>query len=263
MIGQFDSIRPLVYSALISFAPCALFSQNTSPRGRIEFSIQYQPQTNWLLNPNDYNAYKEKDYTVHYTLNNAGVSLGLYSKEFAGISVGFIYSNQGQRFINRVFVTGDLVEKYSTWTNLSYFKIPLLFSYKADPTAIVSSSKGSGKHRYFFFEFGPQLCLLKGATFSKRGQKLVLSNDLGTEISHETFFRPRNIELVVGLGGNFKISERIVFQFLFRFDYSLNDIENKMSTLNGSRFYPINRLATNTGTAGIQLGLGYKVYTVR
>lgn len=218
-------------------------SINVNAQVSFDVSPFWLPQTNWLLNENDYNASRELDYALSYSLENAGLLVGLqFSKSNIGFELGGLYSKQGQRYLHRLsFENGGPLEFNST-TELVYLKFPLLFSYK--------SNDRNENRLGFYAQLGPQFSWLLSA-------KSDLDNPSGLEEVTDAY-EQFNIDLVLGVGGIFSLTEYIGIFTVLRFDYSLNDIEQKNIIINSESYFNADRLATNAVTVGLATGLQFR-----
>lgn len=245
-------IRQLL--ALASFylflsIPTSLKAQE---KGRFILSANWHPQTNWLVNENDYDAFKERDYVLDYSVVNYGACIGFITKNHVGLYSGIIYSEQGQTYLDRTVSNGLVTNEVESQTKLTYLKIPLLFRYCGDPGYTAGGSKK--KKSRLIFELGPQWSMLQEARFFEDGSLIQLQEPIGKTVDAEEAFNRNNLDLVIGLGTNFRITRHLYFVLVARFDYSLNDVENKDFIYQGSHFYPVDRLGTRAGTFGLNLG---------
>ncbi len=208
-----------------------------------EFTPIWLPQTNWLVNSDDYNAGASLDYQLTYSLRNVGASLGIRLASNIGIEGGFIFSQQGQKYIHVQEDEMGGIDKFTTEVKLDYHKIPILFFYK------------SPKRFGGIVKLGAQLSYLRGVNYLRQGKELLFSDSQGNSFDLQAAYAKRNIDLVIGYGPILNINSNLAFYTLFRLDYSLNDIENKTIQLEDSFFFNEFRLATNAATFGVEVGV--------
>ena len=208
-----------------------------------EFTPLWLPQTNWLVNSDDYNAGASLDYQLAYSLKNVGALLGIRLASNIGIEGGFIFSQQGQKYVHVQEDEMGAIDKYTTEVKLDYHKIPILFFYK------------SPKRFGGIVKLGAQLSYLQSVNYFRQDKELFFSDAQGNSFDLQAAYAKRNIDLVVGYGPIINLNSNLAFYTLFRLDYSLNDIENKTTPLGDSFFFNEFRLATNAATLGVEVGV--------
>ncbi len=85
-----------------------------------------------------------------------------------------------------------------------------------------------------------------------------------TNITPINLYKTVTIDGVAQVGAGFNLTNHLVFTTMFRFDYGFEDVENKdamISYLGGpsTHFYSTDRQATHNATAGLLVGLNFKL----
>ncbi len=166
--------------------------------------LQTAFQISLICNSNDFDTGGDLDFDGTYTYA-AGVDLGYKFKPACGIQTGFIYSKQGQNYRT----ANNVHANYKT--ELSYYKIPVLFNYYIRPE----------KKWSFIAQAGLQLSLLSEAKSSRENVFNYYSANLKDV---KSYYSSYSIDLVVGIGIQYSI-KKLKLHLLLRPDYSLSDIE--------------------------------------
>lgn len=161
-------------------------------------------QATLICNADDFDTGGELDFdpTYHYA---AGFDLGYRFNGRYGIQSGFMFSRQGQNYIT----ANNVHANYKT--ELSYYKIPLLFCYHLKPEKKLS----------LFVQGGLQLSLLSEAMSSRENVFFYYSAKLEDV---KTYYSSYTIDFVLGLGLQYRLNNWKI-NVLIRPDYSLSDIE--------------------------------------
>jgi hypothetical protein len=234
------------------------------------FGIRYEPEFSALMNKNDGNAGPALNYTSHFTYLNFGVGATYNINKNMGLTVDVLFSREGQNFtgnfnetkpdpatyssvvatqafLNNLVITGD----YAAKAELNFIKLPVMFLFSTDNTKLV----------YFTFSAGPQLNILYNVAQEVNHVDRDYPN---TNITPIDLYKPVTINGVLELGAECNISSHIVLSANARIDYGFEDVENKnvMVSYYGapqSAFYSPNRNATHNATAGLLIGVDYKL----
>lgn len=233
---------------IFSFFSTAIFGQTS-----ITTDVFWSPQTYRILNDRDINNFRYTQVPLEY--KSGGIALGIYSKKNGiGIETGFIYSPQGQKYDSTgINFLGSGIDSL-TQIKLDYIKIPILFKYRSDTK---NTSTGSGIN----FFVGAQVSILNDVKWKSGKTELNLydSNFQSINLKNAYIYKPK-VDLVLGLGYVYSLSEHLGVTSFIRFDYSLIDIENKDFILPSQNpFYPDNRLASSAYTLSLGIGLSYTI----
>jgi len=236
----------------------------------LEFGIRYEPEFSVLMNSNDANASPALNYVSHFTYFNFGIGATCNVNKNIGLAVDVLLSREGQNFegnfnaspynsatyssvvnkqifLNNLDVNGD----YAARAELNFIKLPIMLSLSTDNTQPI----------YFSFLVGPQINFLYNVAQEVNHTDEDYPN---TNITPIDLYKAVTIDGVVELGAAFNLSAHMVLSARLRFDYGFEDVENKnvMISYNGdtpTRFYDANREATHNATAGLLVGLNFKL----
>src|SRR5688572_179494 len=154
--------------------------------------------TTWLANTNISDRGDELDFAVTFG-GSVGLE-GIYSfSENAGISLGFLYSGQNQKYTGEF---GD--EEFETKVRMRYLDIPLLLR--------LTSSSGT------YFEIGPQFGFLMSA--EEEAEFLGESETADTK----EHFNSTNVAAVLGFGVDIDVTESVIITTGLRLGYGFSDV---------------------------------------
>jgi len=251
--------------ALPLFA-CAI----TADAQSFQLGIRYEAEFSALMNSNDAGAGPALNYASHFTYLNFGIG-GMYNiNKNMGVAIDFLLSREGQNFtgnfangqfnsatyaqvvsdqayLNNLVVAGN----YAAKAELNFIKIPVMFSLTTDNTAPI----------FLSFKVGPQINSIYNVA------QEVNHTDEGypnTNITPIELYKTVTLDGVAEIGLGFNLSAHWVLSTQLRFDYGFEDVENKdvmVSYNNGpsQRFYSSDRQSTNNATAGLLVGLDFKL----
>jgi len=256
-------LRISVIVLLCSFA-------SISKAQSLEIGIRYEPEYSTLVNKNDANAGPELSYVNHYTYFNFGIG-GVYSfNNNLGLAVDVLFSREGQdyngnfdgktpdpatyaavvstqAFLNKLIITGD----YAARAEQNYIKLPVMLSLTTDNTMPI----------FFTVLIGPQINFLYNVAQEVNHTDYNYPN---SNITPFGLYKPITVDGVLALGIGLNLTPHLVLSARARFDYGFEDIENKdaMVSYYGAapvRFYSANRQETHNATAGLLIGLDFKI----
>jgi opacity protein-like surface antigen len=199
---------------------------NVQAQQGFSFSVKAAPQMSWLQNQND-NDNSQLDIKPLFG-SSFGLGAGYNFTPNLGIGLDVLYSMQGSKYEAN---GAEFKQK------VDYVKVPLLFTYTSNPSAMVS----------FFSKVGPQLSFLTNSKLTNGdGDKII--EDMNERYEKVTFGG------VANAGAQFRLSQNIFLTTGLRFDYDFTNAEDKNYNL-----YPAGREATHNMTAGLEVGLKYKL----
>jgi hypothetical protein len=142
---------------------------------------------------------------------------------------------------------GDYVAK----AELNYIKLPIMLSLTSDNT----------RSLFFTLLVGPQLNFLANVAQEVNHTDLEYPN---SNIKPIDLYKAITFDGVLALGGAYNLTSKLVFSARLRFDYGFEDVEKKdvMVSYSGAapiHFYSTERAATHNVTAGLLLGLDFKL----
>jgi len=200
-------------------------------------------QNTWLINETDSDA-----GSVAYvsTWGSAfGLALRYNFAPGAGIGVDILRSDQGQR---REFRSGGMATGEFDF-DLTYLKIPVLFTFTSDP------EKGA----MFYGNIGPQFSLLQEVEIVDLETDEVIDLTAGgaSDAEAEDLYTDLDFGAVLAFGGRFRLGESLFLNTGIRLDYSFNDAEDKDFMVDGELIYDPERASTANATGGIEISLSY------
>jgi hypothetical protein len=215
---------------LLLITALAFLSTGVMAQQGLHLGVKGAPQSTWMFNADDSdNPNWLFVPTFRYSF---GASMAYFFSDAVGLGIDLTYSAQGQRY-----ELNDL----NLYTKLNYFKIPVLFQFhsNAESTAM------------FYLHAGPQFGILMSAT----GEADIPF--LGTQsIDITSAYNSLNIGAVLALGAGFNLTDFLMLTTGLRFDFGLNDAEDKSSILVNS-----DRRPNHNATAGFEIGLRYVLRT--
>jgi opacity protein-like surface antigen len=225
---------------MISIFTCAnVFSQKG-----LNVSITLQPGASfimgdWKLPPMDGEEMTfEKSFTFGF---EGGVNGGYNFTDNLGVSVGMLYSLQGQKYKDLV-VTDD----YGSITlnhdiNLSYLKIPMRFNFNTDPQQSISFTGYAGFYLGFLTRYKQTYKIGEGTdsysdidmTLVRKGKTQTQTDGSNSEQYDlvEKPFKSTNFGMTIGGGVQKKLAEKLYLQFMINYQLGFGDIKNLQSTI--------------------------------
>lgn len=156
--------------------------------------------------------------------SNFGVGAEYNFTDNYGIGMDVLYSLQGQKY--RVTIL-EVQQK------LSYVKVPIYFSYYADPNKTAS----------FYGKIGPQIGFLTSARYT----------GFGLKPNNKFMYKDVVIGAMANAGVQFRLSDQLFLQTGLYFDYDLsNAVINDVAGVN------INMTNAHSMNAGVQIGVKYQ-----
>lgn len=202
----------------------------------LHLGIKGAPQSTWMFNGDDMD---DPDWLFQNTLRASfGASFAYFFSDKVGLGIDLLYSAQGQKFeydFNGVDV--------NAFTNLSYFKIPILFHYHSN----------SESTALFYLNAGPQISLLMS------GQTTVAVPFLGDQtVTNSDNYESLNLGAVLAMGAGFNLTDFLMLTAGLRLDFAFSDAEDK-----SFGFYSLDsdRRPNHNATAGFEIGLRYVLRT--
>jgi hypothetical protein len=199
-------------------------SKQANAQQGFSVSVKATPQFSFLQNKDDRdnNSLQQKA-----TFNaNFGVGAGYNFTSKYGVGIDALYSLQGQRYKINGIETNQRVD---------YIKIPVYFSYTANPSKPVS----------FIGKIGPQISIL---TDSK------LTDKNGHTLKSDTKDLYKNVTFggMAAVGVQFKLDKNLFLTTMARFDYDFMNAED-----HSNAYYQQVRAKTYNMTTGLEVGLKY------
>ena len=260
-----SKIIPRIFIATLLFA--GVLKTNAQ---NFELGLRYEPEFSTLMNKNDANAGPALNYVSHFTYINFGIG-GVYNfNHYMGLGVDILLSREGQNFtgnfaegpsnsatysavvrtqayLNNLVIPGYYICK----AELNFIKLPIMFSLTSDNT----------KPLFFSLLAGPQINFLYNVAQEVNQMDRDYPN---SNITPFGLYKPVTIDGVIALGANYNLTSCVVLSARLRFDYGFEDVENKdvMASYYGANptpFYSANRQATHNATAGLLIGIDFKL----
>lgn len=192
------------------------------------FGVVYSYDRTLLHNEDDVNADKRLDLSPTYG-SRAGFEIGYIRKHRSGVSIQFLYTNEGQKY------TGE-TPGMTAITKLNYLKIPLYFQYYTNDSKRINIMLGLGMYYAFLKSYKDEVNM--NNSNGSLNYKLTTSNfsysystatpDYTLDATLEQFPYKRHI---VGLNGRAgvvcRLSKHLQLTINAMADYSLHDVEYK------------------------------------
>ncbi len=251
-------------------AGCLLLISGTTHAQRgFDIGVKGAFQATGLLNQTDEDAGPELDFKNKFGFA-AGASVGYTFTKHIGLEIGVLYSKQGWSYkgeVDRVNPVGNgililsdefyglahsnnltFTGTYTADISLTYIKIPLLFRYTGN----------SANRTYFSGFLGPQIDILNSAVEQVNGKTTSFT---AYNFKTTDLYKKQTMDAVLGLGFAVRLPANLTVSAHIRFDYGLGDAEDKSKTITAanSKVYDPKRAVTNNATAGLMIGVNYKL----
>ena len=263
-MGKMKTIQHLAIYALLCMTALKINAQN------FELGFRYEPEFSALMNKNDADEGPTLNYASHFTYLNFGIG-GVYNiNQNMGLAVDMLFSREGQNFtgnfaagpsdpatyssvvrtqayLNNLIIPGAYICK----AELNFIKVPIMFSLVTD----------NSKPFFFTLLVGPQINFL----YNVAQEVNHIDRDYpNSNITPFGLYKPVTFDGVIAVGAGYNLTSRLVLSARLRFDYGFEDVENKdvMVSYYGAApvaFYSPDRQATHNATAGLQIGVDYKL----
>lgn len=233
-----------------------------------QIGIRYGVQESALFNKSDKNAGSTIQRVNTPSLLNGGLAFSYNFCKSMGIELDVLRSREGQEYSgmntpngtgtaynHQVAIQAELnnsqtLGEYQAKAELNGIKIPLLLNFMTP----------NNKPVFYTFSVGPQLFLLNDAVYEYNDEDIELP---GSNIEPTDAYKKATIEGVAAIGLGLNLSRHFLISAQARIDYGFQDIEKKDVMYNNSSlqqsYYPSGRPSTHTGTAGLFVGLSYKL----
>ncbi|MFL5727958.1 MAG: porin family protein [Cytophagaceae bacterium] len=245
-----------------------LFSTPLFAQKGFEFGIRFIPEKSMLINKNDLDAGSELDFKYPVNYYSGGIAVGYNFTSHFGLETNVLFSRQGQTYSGvmgsstdpnvysslvalQANLAGDTVNgTYQARSELNCIKVPVMAKISTD----------NAKRLFFNVLAGPQLNMIKGVAqeLNKEDQEYT-----GLDVDPQDLYKKVTIDGVLAFGLGLNLSSHFVLSTQARFDYGFQDVEKKNKTYDyqGSthRFWSADRKATHNATAGLSIGVSYKL----
>ncbi len=228
-------LRSLIISLLSLFF--SIFTFNSLAQKGPQISVMGGGHTTWMLNTADFDEGKFLNFQSTFG-SQYGIKAAYFFSESVGLEAGFLRAVQGQQYEHTIETfTGE--ETFESQRTLIYNKIPVLLHLRSAPENAA----------YFSAMIGPQFSFL--SSFSQSTERF--GNIWGDRADYED----NTVDMILGFGPGFSISDALKVDLHFRFSYAFTDAENKSSDHWDNGWWDDERPVTNNATGGLQLGITY------
>ena len=169
----------------------------------LEFGAFVQPQTHWIMNDQDFEAGDELDFRVPYSMG-IGINVGYNFSDMLGLRTGLSYDTNGQDYVNN-----SVDPSINSSIVLNYLKVPVYLKFNTNTQSKLS----------FLFLAGPQFGLLTKA------ESFFDEDDPVDQMEQYANFE---LSAAGALGLQINMDDNSTINFLWRTQYSLNNIEEKV-----------------------------------
>ena len=253
-------------------AACLLLASGSSFAQRgFDFGIKGIYQATGLPNKTDDDAGPELDFKNKMGFGG-GVAVGYTITKHLGVEIDALYSKQGWSYTGSVGRinsgnTGILILCDEFQSLAATNNIPFTGTYSADITLncikipLLLRYTGNTANRTYFSSFiGPQINMLSSTTVQVNGRTASFA---AYGVKAEDLYKKMTMDAVLGLGIGIRLPANLTVSAHLRLDYGLGDAEDKSKTYsdNGvsTKIYDPKRATTNNATAGVQIGVSYKL----
>ena len=169
----------------------------------------------------------------------AGISFGFHFNKNMGISLGTLYSGQGQDFltynVNYNDGTSTYPIRFSRYVTLSYLKTPIQFNFNTNPDKRISFSSFAGfyfgflTYYYDYFLFADPSNAANNETYTATGTTYT---DKWNGVNYNHVLKggqPYNsfdFGATVGAGISFRLNSRLSIPLVFNYQIGFTDIKN-------------------------------------
>lgn len=190
-----------------------------------------------IANNAAYTVYTYAPMTKYSMLGlEAGVSFGFHFNKNMGVSLGALFSSQGQDFltknVNYNDGTSTYPESFSRYVTLSYFKIPIQFHFNTNPDKRISFSSFAGLYFGFLMSYYDYLKItIPGYTFTATALgNSYTENDNGTSFKYTLKggqpYNSFDFGTTIGAGISFRLNSRLSIPLIFNYQLGFTDIKN-------------------------------------
>jgi hypothetical protein len=258
-----------IFSKTITVCAVSLVGSQSFAQKGFEFGVRYMVQKTALFNSSDKHAGPDLERTSTISYLSGGITGSYNFDRHVAVEVDILYSRQGQSYSGRdiqnssptayssevgmqAFLNDEVIlGEYQAKAELNCIKIPVLLKLSTD----------NRKKIYYTVSVGPQVNFIKSVVFEVNKEDVLLP---GLDVEPNDVYRKVTLDGVLALGACLKISRHFTLSAQARFDYGFQDVEKKDRTFNymgtgDQNFYDSNRATTHNATAGLMVGLSYKL----
>lgn len=199
---------------------------NAQSQKGFSLSVKGTPSATWMNNKTDKDN-SVSDFNPMYG-TSFGIGAGYNFNKNIGVELDALYSMQG-----RSIKTAGLEHKQK----VNYVKLAPMFTYSIPTNSFVS----------LIGKVGPQLSILTDSEITDNDGNSV-KKDMNEQYEDVTFGGVANI------GAQFQLNKNIFLTTGLRYDMDFTNAENKNHSL-----YPAGRKTTTNSTAGLEVGLKFKL----
>jgi len=264
---------------LMILAALLIMSAATYAQEGFNFGFNIQPASSsggemdfGLIYPSGSSYYTfDKVFTLKMSI---GVDFGYNFDESFGVSSGLQYARNGQNYAD---FTDSYNNTISFYTSLDYLKIPFLVHYVLNPDDQTTFSFQTGFYLGFLLGYNVDETIRfnDGSTLEGKatGNSFTTSYSAGTT-DNAVFvngkpFNSVDFGVMIGVGIQYKISNKISMPILLNYQYGFTDIKNQTSqysqsnSSNAELFWGKNSpnltLPYHNSSLGIIIGLKYSL----
>jgi hypothetical protein len=211
---------------------------------------------------------------------NTGASVGYNFNDKVGVSLGLLFSHQGQNYKSFTYTVSDNFTEYRS-VSLNYLKIPILFNFVSAPEKSVSFTCSAGFYLGFLTGYKDETWY----TYSDGSRDDNLANgstlvetytpNTGTSSTDNAAFLSKPYKSadfggILAVGLQFKLSDKIVMPLMLNYQIGFSDVKNESSeytqsnssdanlywqSFGGGSGNPNSTLSYHNSSLGIKIGL--------
>jgi hypothetical protein len=184
----------------------------------------------------------EKKFSIGY---QGGISGGYGFNDNMGVSLGLLYSAQGQNYSDFEEEVNNDGHTFKRKVALNYLTIPVHFTFTADPSAMLSFSAFAGFYFSSLLSYNDEITLQysesQASTFD--GTATVSADDYKWEYtdhgahSNQTFnlksqpYKSSDFGISAGAGVDLQLVDNVYLPLMLTYQLGLADIKNNSSTV--------------------------------
>ena len=165
---------------------------------------------------------------------DAGASFGYNFTETMGVSLGMLYSKQGQHYKDYTWTIGNENATWKRKVALNYLKLPLQFIYVINPEQKISFTISAGFYLSFLLGYIDEnkATASDGSDFTATAKGDTYSQTYGSTTESAAFiggkpYKSTDFGGLLGAGLQFKLSDKITIPLGLIYQIGFVDIKNK------------------------------------
>ncbi|NVN93717.1 MAG: outer membrane beta-barrel protein [Bacteroidetes bacterium] len=179
----------------------------------------------------------DKSLTINM---NMGAELGYNFTDNMGVSLGLLYSHQGQKFSDYSWTIGNETVSWGRSVSLNYLKIPIQFNYISTPVQNISFMFSTGFYLGFLMSYTDEniISASDGSNITSTANGTTCTqtstDNSGTTTESAAFvngnpFNSFDFGGILAAGLQFKLTDKIFLPILLNYQIGFSDVKNQAS----------------------------------